>query len=64
MASDTQAILGLLGDLPPGANPYEVVRKYALEALNPVLPESHRRQLIAIAVIFSLCVLLSFSRRA
>lgn len=64
MASDTQAILGLLGDLPPGANPYEVVRKYVLEALNPVLPESHRRQLIAIAVIFSLCVLLSFSRRA
>ncbi|GAA5924775.1 hypothetical protein JCM3775_005466 [Rhodotorula graminis] len=53
MSSDTQAILDLLGDLPPGANPYEVVRKYALQALNPPLPESHRRQLIAIAVIFS-----------
>lgn len=48
------AVLTLLGDLPPGANPYTALRQTLQAKVVPIAPNSYRIQLYIFLAILSL----------
>ncbi|GAA5849729.1 hypothetical protein JCM8547_000545 [Rhodosporidiobolus lusitaniae] len=56
-AEFTSRVLKLISDLPEGANPYSALQDFLWTLVRPKMPSSFRGQLVALIILYALCLL-------